>query len=137
MKNPYHDDFMEGVLDAPGSKEKLRTPAERVAYEQGRRMSGRDRRKVRVLTSSDIAEGQTFLRFSLILGVVGAIGGAGYGAWQWVTVTGATAVEILKWAGIGAAGGALTPTAVIVGVCVAILGAILWGLGLLLNLLAG
>jgi hypothetical protein len=61
----------------------------------------------------------------------------GYGAWEWLTVTGATAGAILKWAGIGAAAGALALSALIAAIGVAFIGAIFWGLGLLLNLLAG
>lgn len=134
VSDPFDSDFMDGVLDAPGSRDRIRLPSEQVAYEMGRRVGGKDRRGVRVLTQSQIAEGHAFIRISLMLGLVGAVGGLGYGIWQWLAAS-ATAGAILKWVGIGAAGGALLPSALIAGVCLAFLAAIFWGLGMLLNLL--
>lgn len=128
------DPLSEGYYNLPGSKDVPRTPSDKVAYEMGQRMRGP--RTPRAVTPEDIEEAKGWLRWSLILGAVGAVAGCGYGIWLTLSSGfGFQAAEVLKWTGIGAAAGALLPVGLVVALGVGIIAAILWGLGQLLNLL--
>lgn len=134
------DPLLDGFHDSPGSRDVPRTPSDQVAYEMGRRMRGP--RRARAVTAEDREEAKAWLKWSLRLGLLGAVAGLGYGIWQVLAVsTGmgsdAQALTVLKWTGIGAVAGAALPIARVVAVCLGVLAAILWGLGQLLNFLTG
>lgn len=128
------DPFSEGFYNLPGSKDVPRTPSDKMAYEMGQRMRGP--RRPRAVTAEDVEEAKGWLRWSLILGVVGAVVGCGYGLWQALSSGfGLQAAEVLKWTGIGAAAGALLPVGLVLAVGLGIIAAILWVLGQLLGVL--
>ncbi len=132
------DPFNDGFYDLPGSKDVHRLPSEQVQYEMGRRMRGP--RTPRAVTAEDVAEAKALLRWSLRLGLVGAVAGCGYGVWQALAaVAGAgfdtQAMTVLKWTGIGAGAGALLPVGLMLALGLGLIAAVFWGLGHLLNFL--
>ena len=129
------DPFNEGFYNLPGSKDIPRTPSDQVQYEMGRRMRGP--RSARPVTAQDVDEAKAWLRWTLRLGVVGAVVGFGYGLWLGLAGPGfdPLALTVLKWTGIGTAVGAALPVGLVLALGLGLIAAILWGLGLLLNFL--
>lgn len=134
-------DFWGGFGADPAAKYQPRSMSQQVDYEMGQRARGGQPGGFHPGGGS-LADAAGFFKGSLWTGVIGAVGGFGYGLWQLFTDAaspglGADALTVLKWTGIGAGGGALVPAALIAGASAALLFGIFWALGLLLNFLSG
>ena len=84
----------------------------------------------------------TWGRGNRLFTLLGTVGGLGYGVWVAMLSGGGSALGtgplgIAKWTLAGAVGGALFQMALVAALSLGLLFAILWGLGLLLKLLAG
>jgi hypothetical protein len=141
MTGPNDDDFIDGVVGDPLAKYKIRTPAQKTMYDWGRRVRG-ERRRPEPGPGPAPPGGSAFVRWSLYLGGVGAIGGFCWGIWQAITLPGVhglgpAVTTVLKWTAIGAGAGTLSLAGLVAAASLGLLWVILLGLGLLLNLLAG